>query len=246
MRDIKSGRNLMIIFMLILIIVIVIISAPFVYKNYREVLNPTHDRDGDGVPDDQDAFPDDPTEWRDSDGDGVGDNADSDDDNDGVLDVQDYIPYDNAGIMVEISKIRIKDYLLVGRQNAKVVAKIYIDGNMYVMPEVEVPIDKDYDVSWNVTQDVNDGVGYHTIKIELYYKDLLNREKMLDINGEDNNKETGKNLTISYYLGNRVGSSYPEGGGYKIEDGSDDGNDSVIFDEKDARVYFRIVTVAVS
>jgi hypothetical protein len=89
MRDIKSGRNLMIIFMLILIIVIVIISAPFVYKNYREVLNPTHDRDGDGVPDDQDAFPDDPTEWRDSDGDGVGDNADSDDDNDGVLDVQD-------------------------------------------------------------------------------------------------------------------------------------------------------------
>ncbi len=246
MRDIKSGRNMLLLFMAILIIIIVIISAPFVYKNYEEVLNPTHDRDGDGVPDSQDAFPDDPTEWKDSDGDGVGDNADNDDDNDGVLDSQDYIPYNNAGIMVEISKIRIKDFVVVGKQSAKVMAKIYIDENMYAMQEVEVPIDKDFGVSWNVTQDVNDGVGYHTIGIELYYKDLLGREKMLDINGEDSNKETGKSLTIDYYLGNRVGSSYPEGGGYKVEDGSDDGNDSIFFDEKDGRIYFRIVTVAIS
>jgi hypothetical protein len=34
------------------------------------------DRDGDGTPDDKDAFPDDPSEDKDSDGDGVGDNAD--------------------------------------------------------------------------------------------------------------------------------------------------------------------------
>jgi hypothetical protein len=34
------------------------------------------DGDGDGVPDDDDAFPDDPTESQDTDGDGVGDNAD--------------------------------------------------------------------------------------------------------------------------------------------------------------------------
>jgi hypothetical protein len=34
------------------------------------------DRDGDGVPDADDAFPDDPTEWLDTDRDGVGDNAD--------------------------------------------------------------------------------------------------------------------------------------------------------------------------
>ncbi len=34
------------------------------------------DSDGDGVPDDDDAFPEDPTESKDSDGDGVGDNAD--------------------------------------------------------------------------------------------------------------------------------------------------------------------------
>ena len=34
------------------------------------------DGDGDGVPDDIDAFPGDPTEWADSDGDGIGDNSD--------------------------------------------------------------------------------------------------------------------------------------------------------------------------
>lgn len=34
------------------------------------------DRDGDGIPDDKDAFPDDPLEWEDSDGDGIGDNSD--------------------------------------------------------------------------------------------------------------------------------------------------------------------------
>ena len=36
------------------------------------------DDDGDGVPDVDDAFPRDPTEWADSDGDGIGDNADPD------------------------------------------------------------------------------------------------------------------------------------------------------------------------
>jgi hypothetical protein len=34
------------------------------------------DRDGDGTPDDEDAFPDDSTEQKDSDGDGIGDNSD--------------------------------------------------------------------------------------------------------------------------------------------------------------------------
>ncbi len=44
------------------------------------------DTDGDGVIDTEDEFPDDPAEWQDTDSDGVGDNADSDDDNDGWSD----------------------------------------------------------------------------------------------------------------------------------------------------------------
>ena len=41
-----------------------------------------------------DAFPSNQGEWRDSDGDGIGDNADLDDDNDGVNDGQDIMPVD--------------------------------------------------------------------------------------------------------------------------------------------------------
>ena len=49
---------------------------------------PPPDSDGDGVPDPQDDFPQDPTEHRDLDGDGVGDNTDEDDDGDGLLDAE--------------------------------------------------------------------------------------------------------------------------------------------------------------
>jgi len=52
------------------------------------------DTDGDGVPDATDAFPADATEWRDTDGNGVGDNADTDDDGDGVADAIDRFPLD--------------------------------------------------------------------------------------------------------------------------------------------------------
>jgi hypothetical protein len=51
------------------------------------------DIDSDGVPNDQDAFPNDPEEQRDFDRDGIGNNADPDDDNDGVPDVSDAFPF---------------------------------------------------------------------------------------------------------------------------------------------------------
>ncbi len=45
------------------------------------------DSDGDLVPDVLDKFPSDPDEWSDNDDDGIGDNQDPDDDNDGMTDV---------------------------------------------------------------------------------------------------------------------------------------------------------------
>ena len=45
------------------------------------------DRDGDGFPDDVDAFPEDEDRALDNDGDGVSDEFDDDDDNDGVIDI---------------------------------------------------------------------------------------------------------------------------------------------------------------
>jgi hypothetical protein len=52
------------------------------------------DDDNDGTPDSFDAFHLDPTETLDTDGDGIGDNADTDDDNDTVLDADDTFPLD--------------------------------------------------------------------------------------------------------------------------------------------------------
>ena len=51
-------------------------------------LSPGADADGDGVPDASDAFPNDPAEWADTDQDGTGNNADLDDDDDGVSDTE--------------------------------------------------------------------------------------------------------------------------------------------------------------
>ncbi|MCF6361959.1 MAG: thrombospondin type 3 repeat-containing protein [Gammaproteobacteria bacterium] len=45
------------------------------------------DRDNDGYNDDVDVFPDDPNEWSDRDGDGIGDNSDLDRDGDGISNV---------------------------------------------------------------------------------------------------------------------------------------------------------------
>ncbi|MEK7544704.1 MAG: PKD domain-containing protein [Patescibacteria group bacterium] len=50
------------------------------------------DTDGDGVIDGKDAFPLDPKESKDSDHDGIGDNADSDRDNDGIPNIKDKFP----------------------------------------------------------------------------------------------------------------------------------------------------------
>jgi hypothetical protein len=52
------------------------------------------DTDGDGVIDSSDAFPTDATQWRDTDGDGVGDGTDPDIDGDGVLNAGDAFPQD--------------------------------------------------------------------------------------------------------------------------------------------------------
>ena len=54
------------------------------------------DRDRDGVINSRDFFPDDASEWLDSDGDGLGNNSDADDDGDGVEDLADAFPLDGT------------------------------------------------------------------------------------------------------------------------------------------------------
>jgi len=56
------------------------------------------DSDGDGCPDDEDAFPTDPDECVDTDGDGLGDNGDPDDDNDGIFDWEEQVYGDDCRV----------------------------------------------------------------------------------------------------------------------------------------------------
>jgi len=57
------------------------------------------DTDHDGVPDEDDAFPNDPTESVDTDSDGIGNNADTDDDNDGLTDTDEINVYGTDPLM---------------------------------------------------------------------------------------------------------------------------------------------------
>jgi len=61
------------------------------------------DDDNDGVSNADDAFPQDPDESVDTDGDGVGNNADTDDDDDGVADADDACPLDSDAACGQVS-----------------------------------------------------------------------------------------------------------------------------------------------
>jgi len=65
-------------------------------ENLVSVGGENQDFDNDGVLDTLDAFPFDSTESVDTDGDGIGNNADTDDDGDGVADVDDAFPLDST------------------------------------------------------------------------------------------------------------------------------------------------------
>ena len=60
----------------------------------NEAITGPADSDNDGVSDDEDVFPNNPSESPDTDGDGIGNNADTDDDGDGVADAVDGDPLD--------------------------------------------------------------------------------------------------------------------------------------------------------
>ena len=58
---------------------------------YKVVYPISGDSDGDGIPNKRDVFPGNPNEWLDTDYDGIGNNADSDDDGDGIVDTVEII-----------------------------------------------------------------------------------------------------------------------------------------------------------
>jgi hypothetical protein len=96
-------------------------------KSATDYITPTvttlnNDSDCDGVDNTSDPFPNNPFEWMDTDADNLGNNADTDDDGDGVLDSLDHYPLDPANKPIQLLDIDdngkvevLTDILLIAR-----------------------------------------------------------------------------------------------------------------------------------
>ena len=87
------------------------------------------DADGDGFFSFEDAFPDDPSEWLDTDGDGIGNNVDTDDDGDGVADANDGFPQISTGSLTDTDADGLPDDCDVACQATGLTADLDDDGD---------------------------------------------------------------------------------------------------------------------
>ena len=90
------------------------------------------DTDGDGFGDNPngnnpDLFPDNPNEWSDTDEDGFGDNSDLDDDNDGVPDVDDLNPGRDAALFLNLSTFAVYEKMDYFDNYAEVYFCVYVN-----------------------------------------------------------------------------------------------------------------------
>ncbi|BCE01771.1 FG-GAP-like repeat-containing protein [Marinicellulosiphila megalodicopiae] len=91
-------------------------SATYLITTKQDSIPIESDLDNDGIPDDLDAFPNDPTEWIDTDGDGYGDNSDLDADGNGILDSEEISSpptWEEPVIYTDLNSInvRVKDII---------------------------------------------------------------------------------------------------------------------------------------
>ncbi len=199
------------------------------------------DSDGDGFVDEIDEFPNDYTEWLDTDNDGIGNNADIDDDNDGLSDVNDFFPNKDAKIRITLEKFKVLDEVDMGTENssrAKVYFKIVINNSeIERVPEVgnifEVDLGELITINWNSTYNIPDNSQTYTVNIHMYNSNIIQDEE-LDIDGHD----TSKGLSIIYYI---VTQTWIGDDGDGVADGSDDGSQHS--DDNDAYLEYNLETV---
>jgi len=199
------------------------------------------DTDGDGYIDEIDQFPNDYTEWLDSDYDGIGNNADSDDDNDGISDDSDLFPYKDAKIRVILNKFKVLDEVDTAAENSskvQVYFKIIINNSeIERIPDgeniLEVDIGEIKTINWIFTYNISDRYQSCTVNIYMYDSNTV-QDIELDIDGHD----TSKGLSIIYYTTTRT---WIGDDGDGITDGSDDGTQ--FSDDDDAYLEYQIQTV---
>ena len=121
------------------------------------------DSDGDGVDDTIDAFPNDPNEWVDTDLDGIGNNSDTDDDNDGFLDTIEILagsdPIDSNNIPLDTDSDGIIDIVDDDDDGDGFLDTLEIIVGTDSLDNSSYPLDTDLDfeIDFYDTDDDNDG-----------------------------------------------------------------------------------------
>jgi len=121
------------------------------------------DLDNDGVIDSLDAFPADPTEWTDTDADGIGNNIDTDDDGDGFLDATEVIggsdPLDSSSIPLDTDNDGLINILDEDDDNDGISDLIELEVGTDPLDASSFPLDTDNDLELDFfdLDDDNDG-----------------------------------------------------------------------------------------
>ena len=241
----KSGKLVLLGFIVAIAIVIVIASAPRITDYFSSSENPSDDMDNDGVPNDEDAFPKDPTEWVDTDGDGIGDNADIDKDNDDIKNEDDYIPYFDAALNISLETVRILgavDTPPFDDSPAEVFFIIYLNDEELVTASPpgldywdDVPIDTPFLLNWFFIYNVPDDQSTFDLRIELYDRDPISPEQ-LDIDGS-----LDGDFSLDFHYKLQTGGWWGDDTD-GVANGTDD--EGTVF-EKDAQLTYTISTVPV-
>ena len=239
----KSGRLLLIGFVLAIAIVVLIATAPRISDYLFSSEGTNDDTDNDGVPNDEDVFPDDPSEWADTDGDGIGDNSDIDNDNDDIKDEDDYAPFFDAALNISLKEIRILgavDTPPFDDIPAEVYFIIYLNDEELVTAKPQgldywddVEIDISFPLNWSFIYNVPDDRSTFDIRIELYDRDPISPEP-IDIDGTFDGDFA---LDIQYKLQSGRWAGDDNDG---VTTGTDD--EGTVF-EKDALLHYSISTV---
>ena len=175
----------------------------------------------------------------DTDGDGIPDVNDIDDDNDGYKDTEDYLQKKNAKIEITLEKFKVIDIVDAepNQLNAQVYFEIYIYGDYKAKAPSSgfwnVDINELKTINWKYIYDCPDNKVTHEINIRMYDKDSI-ADDLLDIDGHD----SSKGLTVTY---NIVTGTWTGDDTTGATNGSDDGTQFT--DDDDAYLKYDIKTV---